>query len=75
MLIYKYDNYISEDKERLEERIQYDIAKNVHDLATVESLAEDQYENIEEFNVSIKQMFQFMKDGYVFLEYCSTEAE
>ena len=74
MLIYLYGSYITDDKERLEERISEDIAKHVHSIASVEVLAESAYENIDEEQCSCKGLFDYMRKGYVFLDYCAKEA-
>lgn len=69
MLVYKYGNYISDDKEKLEEKILDDIAKNIKGIGTAEAIAEDKCEDIEEFNCSCKGLFDLMRQGYIFIEY------
>ena len=73
MLIYSYGNYISDDKEKLEERIAEDIACNVKNIASVESLAESACEDIEEFQVNPQDIFRLMRNGYLFIDYIGTE--
>ena len=73
MIIYLYGRYISDDKERLEERISEDIACNVKNIASVEILSESAYEDIEEIEVNAQAIFRFMKEAYIFLAHCGTE--
>jgi hypothetical protein len=73
MLIYVYRNWVSNDKDKLEERIFEDIACNVKNIATVESMTDEACEDIEEEQASLMGVFDLMKNGYIFLEHIGKE--
>ena len=72
--IYIYRNWVSNDKEKLEERIFEDIACNVKNIEIVESMTESACEDIEEEQASVMGIFDLMNDGYIFLEHCGKES-
>lgn len=75
MIVYKYGNYISDDKEKLEEKILDDISKHIKCIGTAEAIAEDKCAEIEEFNCSCKGLFDLMRQGYVFIDHCGKDNE
>ena len=66
MVVYKYRNYVSSDKEKLEGKIFDLLCEDNKSIAVVESLVED--EEVEEFNCSCKGIFDMLKQGYIFIE-------
>ena len=73
MNIYIYRNYVSDNEEIIQEKIEELIAENVKDIDNVESLAETEWDNVEEAHCSCKMIFDLMREGYIFLDMCGKE--
>lgn len=52
MKVYQYHDFVSTDKEKLEERIFDQVAENIKNISTVESTVEYACEDIEEIEMS-----------------------
>ena len=69
MRVYIYRNYISDDKEALEEMIFEQIAENVKSIARVEQMTEEASDDIEEVVVNPQALFRFMREAYIFIQH------
>ena len=73
-MIFIYRNYISDNEEVMQEKINELIAQDVKSISRVESIAETAWEDeVEEVQCSCEEIFDLMREGYIFLDMCGSE--
>ena len=73
MIVYLYRNYVSSDKEKLQEKINELIATETMSIAQVEVLGAEKWEDVEEIQLSAHDIFSYMDEGYIFLNHIGKE--
>ena len=65
MLVYIYKEYISEDKDLIDDKIFDLLCCEIKDISHVESQVE--YEDVEEEECTIEEIEHYVENGYVYL--------
>ena len=75
MNLYVWRSYVSNDEETMSEKIFDLLCEDFKDISVVEAEVESEWENVEEEQASVMEIFDLMKNGYIFLNHIGKEAE
>ena len=71
--IYIYRNWITDDKETMNDKVFHTLCENIKDIAVVEGRMDYEWDNVETEQASVKSIFDYMRNGYIFLDHCGKE--
>ena len=73
MNVYIYRNYVTNDQDKMNDKIFELLAQDTKSISRVEAMVEDEWSNVEEEQCSCKGLFDLMDNGYVFLNHIGTK--
>ena len=71
--IYIYRSYITDDEETMNDKIFDLLSEDTKSISAVEAKVESEWDNVEEEQCSVQSLFDYMRNGYIFLDHCGKE--